>query len=289
MTIARDALNSLVTLNDCDVRSCLNTLQFLKSQVARKRAEIAGGAAATRMRVRVTSAMLLSAAVGAKDMTKALFDVWSAAFQTPDARTRLAADLNRGSVGGGGSARALADHREKLHTTAGAFASEARMLLAGLHENLHSSRVNDPTLRGTVASLDWLCFGEEIATRANHLQLFSLLKYVSASVVGVHVRAASELRLRVNWPKAETAFRTKKDSRLNIVRSFQLGRAAADRAAIVNALGLGAATLDVISPVVTMAMCSRLKPVSFTLANSKDRVLATQVVKVRHPRVMQRK
>lgn len=282
MTIAREALNSLVTLNDCDVRSCLNTLQFLKSQVARKRAELPGGDAATRMRIRVTSAMLQSAAVGAKDMTKALFDVWSATFQTPDARARMAADLNRGSAGGGGSARALADHREKLYTTAGAFASEARMLLAGLHENLHSSRVNDPTLRGTVTSLDWLCFGEEIATRAHHSQLFSLLKYVSAAVVGVHARCASELRLRVNWPKAETAFRARKDSRVNIVRSFQLGRAAADRTAIVNALGLGAATLDVISPVVTMAMCSRLRPVSFTLANSKDRELATQVVKVRN-------
>jgi chromosome transmission fidelity protein 18 len=274
MTIARDALNALVTLNDCDVRSCLNTLQFLKSQVTRRRAEnsaIVGGAA-TGMRVRVTSAMLLSAAVGTKDMSKALTDVWEATFRTPVSQVAR--------VMGGTALSALAAYRESLHAAAGAFVSEAPTLLSGLHENLHSSRVGDPTLRNTVASLDWLCFGEEVAKCANASQTFALLKYVPSAVIGLHLRAASALRFRIAWPKAETTFRGKRDSRVNIVRSFQFGRAAADRAAIVNVLGFGAAALDVISPVITMTMCAKLRPVSFTLANSKDRQLATEVVKV---------
>ena len=288
MTIARDALNALVALTDNDVRSCLNTLQFLKAQVARTRAE--QQSSATSERIRVTSDMLLRAAVGSKDMTGALYDIWGGVFRSPDLRGRpgggLVSALRRGIGVAADASLAfqnstegkLSAYREELFSAAGSFASEADFLLAGVYENLHESRASDATLRGVAASLDWLCFGDEVSSFAQSRQLHTMLKYVPAAVVGVHLRVASELRMRCAWPRGETSFRSLRDSRTNILRSFLLAKAVAVRGGALSGISTHTAVLDILSPVITIALCANLRPVSFTLANSKERKLATDVV-----------
>jgi chromosome transmission fidelity protein 18 len=314
MTIAREALHALVALTDFDVRSCLNTLQFLKSQVAKARSSSsapgsAAAAAAVSQRMRVTTDMLMHASVGAKDMTKALFDVWGSVFRAPDTRGRhvagtMSSEQGSSSSSGSGSgsggpgeqqqlshvphgdsahsgASAARSYRDELYSAAGAFSSEASILLGGLHENLHSSRTNDPTMRHAASALDWLCFGEEVSHRAMARQQFSLLKYFPAAAVGVHCRLSSELRLKVKWPKAESSFRAIKDSRSNVLRSFLIGRGQAGKgSAAMGSMGLGTAAMDMVSPIVSMALCAPLRPVSFTLMNSKEKKLAADIVKV---------
>ena len=268
MSVSREALSALISLTDADVRSCLHTLQYLRGQQRHDaRAALGGG------RLRITADMLAAAAVGAKDQTRALFDVWDAAFRTPDARRR--------GGGGGSLAAAAASYRADLFASAGAFASEPALLLAGLHENLLSARGADPTMQHTAAALDWLCYGEELSHRALTRAAYPLLKYFPAAVVGVHLRAASELRLRPAWPRAEGGFRQRRDASRNIVGSFLSGRAAAPRsrgAPPPPPLSTATAVLDVLPPLVTMALCAPLRPVSFTLMNSKERQLALDTV-----------
>jgi hypothetical protein len=271
MAVSREALASLISLTDGDVRSCLHTLQYLRGQ-QRREARGAG-------RVRVTADMLAAAAVGAKDQTRALFDVWGAAFRIPDTRRRA------GGVGAGAGFTSLtaaaSAYRAELFNSAAAFSSEPALLLAGLHENLLSARGADPTMQHTASALEWLCFGEEVTHRALSKAAFPLLKYFPAAVVGVHLRVASELRVRLEWPGGEGAFRRRRDAARNVVAAFQGARAGAPRKR--NApppLSLGGSTvvMDVAPPLVSIAMCAPLRTTSFTLMNSKERQSALDMV-----------
>ncbi len=279
MAVSREALASLISLTDGDVRSCLHTLQYLRGQ-QRREARAAGA-----HRVRVTADMLAAAAVGAKDQTRALFDVWDSAFRIPDARRRgggARGDRAAGSVGGlAGVAAAAAAYRSELFNSAAAFSSEPAMLLAGLHENLLSARGADPTMQHTAAALEWLCFGDEVTHRALSKAAFPLLKYFPAAVVGVHLRVASELRVRLEWPGGEGGFRRRRDASLAVVDGYLAARSAAPRrrgAAPPLPLGAATAVLDVVPPLVTIAMCAPLRAVSFTLMNSKERQAALDLV-----------
>lgn len=63
------ALVTLALAAECDVRSCLNTLQFVAARAGRVRA-----------------GDLHSASVGAKDLNKGAFDVWGRLFMQAPVR-----------------------------------------------------------------------------------------------------------------------------------------------------------------------------------------------------------
>ena len=304
LSLPRDALVELATLTDYDVRSCLHTLQYLKGHCAKAARDAAAAAAREAAatgaplpppfhhRSRITKDALLAAAVGAKDQTRALFDVWNAVFKTPSTRW---VPKGGGAAAAGSSSSSSSSssthsaYREELFTTASGFSTEPGMLLAGLHENLLSSRAADPTLAGTVSALEWLCYGTELTHRALSRQLYSMLKYFPASVLGVHLRASSELRTAVKWPRLESGFRGAREGKRSVLSAYLGGRGVGVRVAGGGGGGSGglcivsptAVVLDFVSPLVTMALCPPLRPISFTLMNSKERTLALDVVEVR--------
>lgn len=89
------ALVALCELADNDIRSCLNTLQFLKShhqnaapgheqalRAGSKRANSASASSSASI-PRLTVDSIAALTVGSKDLGRDLFDVWKATFQTP--------------------------------------------------------------------------------------------------------------------------------------------------------------------------------------------------------------
>lgn len=84
MTVSGDALRSLAAATDNDIRSCLNTLQFVRAEATR----IAGAdnEDGSAPRFRVTTEMITRASVGLKDQTRALYDVLEHCFRKPDLR-----------------------------------------------------------------------------------------------------------------------------------------------------------------------------------------------------------
>jgi len=93
--VSADALRTLAAATDNDIRSCLNTLQFVRAEATRTSAHDgdATGGADGLPRFRVTTDMITRAAVGLKDQTRALYDVLGAVFQKPDFRSRASAAL----------------------------------------------------------------------------------------------------------------------------------------------------------------------------------------------------
>jgi chromosome transmission fidelity protein 18 len=306
---SRDALQTLAALTDNDIRSCLNTLQFIKYE-----SKLGGGDGICRL----TSERIAQAAVGVKDQTRALNDVWSSVFKLPDTRLRstvalqslgmasvdvgaVAARAKAGHAGdgdaagrpvessiganGGPTTTAVAGVRSAyiadLVSNINAYSSEARLFLGGLFENLHVSRCSDPTLEHAWRSLDWLCWGEQVAYRISHTQNFALGKYLSAAGVGVHLHLASDLKApKLNWPRADSMMRAAADQKRNIVRTFLTGRASASgHAAGAGALDVRTAVLDIL-PSLLSVVSPKLRPVTFTLLNSKEKKNARELVQV---------
>jgi DNA polymerase III delta prime subunit len=265
--IAPDAIQALVRLTDADIRSCLNTLQFVKSQAHVTGGRGPGGRPAVS-RLRVTADTIERAAVSSKDETKALFDVWGAVFSANLSRPLLAAAKKAASVSdpaGGDVAMGV------IWQQAAAYTSDARLLLAGLHENMLQLTVNDPSLMHTCAALDWLCYGEELSHRVASSQNYSLGKYVPAAAAGVHLHRATDMRVRTAWPRADAALRHRRDMRDNILQAFLHARATAPGARPgAGALDRRVAVLDLLSPLLTIVSPAMRVVGNLTLMNSRE-------------------
>jgi chromosome transmission fidelity protein 18 len=261
LLIAPDAIGALVKHTDCDIRSCLNTLQFIKAQSG----PIVGrGRIGAQPRRRITADIIQKAAVGSKDETRVLFDIWGSVFSTTVTRAGIAAAT---------VARAP-DCRDALGLIwkqAGAHASDARVMMAGLHENLLSQdKGSGPSIEDISGALDWLCVGEELLSKVQGTQQFSLSKYLPAAAFGVHSHCAGEGRFRSVWPRIDSALRYKHDMRQNVLQTFMHGRASAPGALVTaGALDTRATLLDMISPLVTIANPT-MRSVNISLMTSRE-------------------
>ena len=138
LTVSGEALRSLAATTENDIRSCLNTLQFVRAEATRASSVHSGGNSeddSTAPRFRVTTDMITRAAVGIKDQTRALYDVLGAVFRKPDMRMRATAQ-NEIPVSGG-----IADREGGFDPSAAAlrydaFASAASALRAAHFQDL---------------------------------------------------------------------------------------------------------------------------------------------------------
>lgn len=91
----KSTLRMLAEKTDCDIRSCLNTLQFLaKRQTMVRHSDLEG------------------LSVGQKDMTKGAFHVWGELFQNKKPVARARPFISAGGGGGGGGRQQQAVQRE---------------------------------------------------------------------------------------------------------------------------------------------------------------------------------
>ncbi|CAM9383134.1 unnamed protein product [Pylaiella littoralis] len=206
LTVNTDALTRLADRSHLDVRSCLNTLQF----VARRAAS--GG-------VRNASAALLTAvAEGIKDERRDLFEVLRSVFtrKKSGAKRRLFLGGDQGSM----ADRKDADVFEEVQ----AFNDHGKVL-AGVHENFLGVRFNDPTLcKKAAAAMDWLETADLMDARTNRTQDYSFSRYAPVAAAGVHFLCRSDQRTTVTHPKKDYEARTARAAKYNILHSFADGR-----------------------------------------------------------------
>lgn len=252
LSITPDAASTLVRLTDADIRSCLNTLQFIKAQQSlhhTNKDKNTNEIVSTVTRIRITSETIERAAVSSKDETKALLDVWSSVYSAQLARSGASSPSLR-YLDLGNTPQSPMNIIWQQTT---AYASDSRLLLSGLEENLLRVNTSDPTLSHTVQALDWLCFGEEIGHKVASTQMYTLSKYLPAATAGIHLHRASDIRVRMQWPRTDALMRSKHEHHRNIVEAFMHGRATAPG----NILGAGSldhrsTILDLLSPLLTI-------------------------------------
>jgi chromosome transmission fidelity protein 18 len=200
-------LSTLATLAEHDVRTCLNTLQFLHAKLVR------GGG-----RAELTEELLLSAPVGRKDVGKSLFQIWDSVFVVPTTRPArpLAPAADPASAGAAAEEGAAAALRRALHQ------ADVPRVVDGLAENYLAVMSTDPQLTRTAAAADWLSFDDSlVGAQFNHGH-FGLMAYHECTVVAFQQLCAVPFarHRQFAFPRAAAEHRAKKQKQTSLLRGW---------------------------------------------------------------------
>ncbi|KAK2817720.1 hypothetical protein Q7C36_021653 [Tachysurus vachellii] len=178
------SLMALCEKTDNDIRSCINTLQFLHGRGQRQ------------LDQRVVNSM----SIGLKDQNKGLFSVWQEIFQLPRTkRKRFGADPL-----GGFEEAGLKDSSQRLQHILHLASStgEHEKLTQGLYDNFLSMKLKDPSLSGVCSGLDWLCFSDLVNECVLHGQNYSLMRYLPFLPAAFHHLFAANSVPRISYPNS---------------------------------------------------------------------------------------
>ncbi|XP_064872217.1 chromosome transmission fidelity protein 18 homolog, partial [Oncorhynchus nerka] len=175
-------LMALCEKTDNDIRSCINTLQFIHGRGKRQ----------------LDVQSVQSMRIGQKDQNKGLFHLWQEVFQLPRIkRKRVGEELEEGLGEGGGAERL--QHILHLASSTG----EHDKLTQGLYDNFLSMRVKDPGLGRVCQALDWLGFSDGLTQAMLQGQNFSLLRYQPFLPAAFHFLFAHTHVPRINYPHSQ--------------------------------------------------------------------------------------
>ncbi|XP_033985343.1 chromosome transmission fidelity protein 18 homolog isoform X2 [Trematomus bernacchii] len=175
-------LLSLCEKTDNDIRSCINTLQFLHG----------------RGHKRVDTKTIQCVSVGQKDQNKGLFHLWQGIFQLQrPKRKRIGQGFDEASGSGEGAQRF--QHILSLAYSSG----EYEKVSQGLYDNYLSMRVRDPNMQCVCEGLEWLSFSDRLNQVILQGQNFSLMRYLPFLSVTFHFLFANTHVPRISYPHSQ--------------------------------------------------------------------------------------
>lgn len=200
-------LQTLCEMNHCDVRSCLNTLQFLakKNKV-----------------IQIDS--FLTTSFGQKDMGGNIFEIWRTIFLDEDKSTYIqslyASKQNQGVQWDSRKANRLC--RSKLDQICEVMKNENMdLILQGVHENMLTVKYHDPLLKRTMRAMEWFQLYDTLNSAIFKSQQYSLLSFIPFVAVGIYQNIkANYLEKPFQYPKADRLARTMKKENKNILKTF---------------------------------------------------------------------
>uniref|UniRef100_A0A8D2LPR5 Chromosome transmission fidelity protein 18 homolog n=1 Tax=Varanus komodoensis TaxID=61221 RepID=A0A8D2LPR5_VARKO len=255
------ALMALCEKAENDIRSCINTLQFLHGQGKKE----------------LTVRTVQAAQVGLKDQNKGLFSIWQEIFQLPRMqRQRIGMDpstpaclLARGDTSGAQAGRSLlkaATQRFYHILHLGVSSGEHEKLAQGLYDNFLNMKMRDSSFGSVCLALEWLAFADLLNRAVLHGQNFQLLRYLPFLLACFHVLFAAPSVPRLSYPNSQHEALKKLTQMQNLVASMVSGVAPASRSRtspqplVLDVLCL---LLEIISP--------KLRPVNTQLYSQKEK------------------
>uniref|UniRef100_A0A4W6FZI8 Chromosome transmission fidelity protein 18 homolog n=1 Tax=Lates calcarifer TaxID=8187 RepID=A0A4W6FZI8_LATCA len=250
-------LMSLCEKTDNDIRSCINTLQFLHG----------------RGHKQVDTKTIQCISVGQKDQNKGLFHLWQEIFQLPRTKRKRVGEGFEEAPGSGGGAQRF-QHILHLVINTGHHPSSWRPLLKeiktsktlGLYDNYLSMRVRDPNLHSVCDALDWLSFSDRLNQVILHGQNFSLMRYLPFLPVTFHFLFAHTHVPRISYPHSQHEASSRLLSNRNALSSMLADIPACIRTRI-SQLSL---TLDILTLLLNI-ICPKLRPVNPQLFSSREK------------------
>ncbi|KAK9809883.1 hypothetical protein WJX72_001010 [[Myrmecia] bisecta] len=240
----RQALQALCERTEGDVRSCLNTLQFL----------------ARRTR-RVRLAHIQALQIGQKDMSKGAFTVWQELFQ------------KRAKRGHSGVASTV-DETNRLFTLLQDF-GDNDLILAGQHENVANACYHDTHMQRTAAILHHFETADTFTRMCHRRGEFGLLKYVPACLLAVRSLAAGPERVMLQWPRASGEAHRRRTANQALLHSWMLDLSPA----VYSFVNTNIAVQEVL-PALMLVLAQPLRPVATHLFTGEERALMAGLVGV---------
>ncbi|GFO38310.1 chromosome transmission fidelity protein 18-like protein [Plakobranchus ocellatus] len=256
-----NALLALCERTDNDIRSCLNTLQFVRQN-----------------HKELTLRDVQTMSVGQKDSQKSLFSVWNDIFTMPRPKKNRFVSIHDLAEGkqdtlqvNNISPSARFQHILDMCQAAG----ETDRVMQGIHENYLEAKAKDPHLFGLNIANDWLCFSDCINQYIARNQDFSMLKFSSYLPVTFHFLYATYNPSRVQFPHEQFEAKQKQQKTLNLLNSL-LSDMAPLTQKFTNSTSL---TLDLLSPMLDILQPT-MRPVNTQLYSSKEKEDLSNVVNI---------
>jgi len=238
MKADRGALSALAEQSGRDVRSCLNTLQFVHTNMK-------GG--------RFKQSDLDNLPVGQKDSTNGLFDVWDQI---------LFSGQKKGPNG-------ILEGQSFNETYDLVSKNETQKVLDGLHENSILGKYADPLLEKTVFVSDWAGFSDILTTRLRQKQEWGLMKYLPCVAVATKMSCNSPNIIQLQLPSSAKECQRSQVENGNMIQSFLLGLSPECRATATATTTI----LDLASPL-TAILSPAIKPGSALNSQSEKEMVA---------------
>ncbi|XP_074519824.1 chromosome transmission fidelity protein 18 homolog [Halichoeres trimaculatus] len=238
-------LMSLCEKTDNDIRSCINTLQFLHGRGLKK----------------VDTRTVQSVSVGQKDQNKGMFHLWQEIFQLQRVKRKRIGETFEEAPGSGGTTQRF---QHILHLAS--FSGEYEKVSQGLYDNYLSMRVRDPNMESVNEALDWLMFSDRLNHVILHGQNFSLMRYLPFLSVSFHFLFAHTHVPRISYPHSQHEASSKLLSSRNALSTMLADIPACIRTRI-SQLSL---TLDILTLLLDI-ICPKLRPVNPQLFSTRER------------------
>ncbi|XP_019614047.1 PREDICTED: LOW QUALITY PROTEIN: chromosome transmission fidelity protein 18 homolog [Branchiostoma belcheri] len=249
-------LLALCEKTEKDIRSCVNTLQFVHSR----------GTDLSLSDVR-------SMAVGQKDQQKGLFTVWQQIFQVPRQKRKRwnnPHDVAAGQQRAGEDVSVTQPHtpagrfQHILHLTSGN--GEYEKTCQGLFENYLEAKFKDTYLDAVTMGCDWLGFYDLVNNIISHIQTFILMRYIPYTFVAFHMLFAGSTAPKLSYPSSQYECHQKMTETQSLRAAQQGEMSAVIRSRVSQSaflLELLPALLDIIQP--------SFRPVNSQLFSAKEK------------------
>ncbi|KAM6971865.1 chromosome transmission fidelity protein 18 homolog [Aplochiton taeniatus] len=237
-------LMALCEKTDNDIRSCINTLQFLHG----------------RGRRQVDARTVQNMSVGQKDQNKGLFHLWQEIFQLPRTKRRRMGEAEDMLKEGGGAQRF--QHILLLASSSG----EYDKVTQGLYDNFLSMRIRDHSLNTVCDALDWLSFSDRLNETMMQGQNFSLMRYLPFLSITFHFLFANTNVPRINYPHSQNEALFRSQSSKNALASMLNDIPPCIRSRVSEFT----LTNDVLTLLLDI-ICPKLRPVNPQLFSSREK------------------
>ncbi|XP_073010337.1 uncharacterized protein [Typha latifolia] len=233
------ALSALAENTECDIRSCLNTLQFLNKK-----------------KETLNILDVDSQIVGRKDMSRSIFDVWKEVFYKKKLkRGRKAA---KGHLG-----KEDWDFLYSLIANCG----EYELTMDGIHENFLRLSYHDPMMQKTVKCLDILGISDSLLQYGFRTQHMSLHAYQPPIVISLSYLIAQVEKPNIEWPKTSQRCRAMLKEKKELLKTWQ----SKISPTISRHLSIESFVEDVISPLLHTLSPPNLRPVALHLFSEREK------------------
>ncbi|KAI1896113.1 hypothetical protein AGOR_G00091470 [Albula goreensis] len=254
MKVDTGALMALCEKTDNDIRSCINTLQFLHGRGQRQ----------------LDQRLVQSMSVGLKDQNKGLFSVWQEIFQLPRVkRKRIGEDHFMEVSGQSSSATQRLQHVLHLASSSG----EHEKLTQGLYDNFLNMKVKDHSLNSVCLALEWMGFCDILNETMLHGQNFSLMRYLPFLPAAFHLLFAATSVPRINYPNSHYEALTRTQHTKNML----VAMLAEIHPSIRSRVGMLCLSLDMLSMLLEV-ICPKLRPVNPQLYSTREKQQLVELV-----------
>ncbi|KAK7393195.1 hypothetical protein VNO78_21713 [Psophocarpus tetragonolobus] len=239
------ALTALAEYTECDIRSCLNTLQFLSKKKEALNVFDIG-----------------SQVVGQKDTSKNPLDIWKEIFHKRRTK-KMERKYHRCKSFEFDSLYSLVSNR-----------GDSDLILHGIHENVLQLNYHDPVMQKTVRCFNNLGVYDLMNQYIMHTQQMTLYVYLPLVAISVHHIVSQVQKPNIEWPKSHQRYRTMMMEKMDILNNWH------HKIPPLIARHLSASSFveDLISPLLHILSPSTIRPVSLQLLSDKEKDDIAQLV-----------